>query len=62
MNNSTNQQAATTTTPTLLTKIHEIEKGYPIFQTEAHEPYPELNVEQMSVQTVTCMLFDAHDI
>ena len=36
--------------------------GYPIFQTEAHEPYPELNGRQIirhsrgfSVQTVTYM-------
>ena len=39
--------------------VHKLNKGYPIFQTEAHEPYPELNGGQiirhargLSVQTV----------
>ena len=27
--------------------VHKLNKGYPIFQTEAHEPYPELNGGQI---------------
>ena len=27
--------------------VHKLNKGYPIFQTEAHEPYPKLNGRQI---------------
>ena len=42
--------------------VHEVTKGYPTFQTEVLEPYPELNggqllggLEACPFQTVTCM-------
>ena len=43
--------------------VHKLEKEYPKFQTEAHEPYPDLNGGQiircargLSVQTITLII------
>ena len=37
--------------------IHELEKGSPIFQTEAHEPYPELDLSLDSFKVKCKKLF-----